>query len=689
LKEYRAEQICNVGIAGHNGAGKTSLTESMVFCMGVTNRIGHVSQGNTVSDYHEDEIAQQMSISLSLLHGEWKEKKVNIVDTPGFSDFFGDVVSGMKGADTVMIVLSAADGIKVGTEQGWDIANKYELPRFFVINHLDKENLHFDEVVKDLHDTFGHKAVLLQFPVETGPHFSKVIDVLKKKLLTLSDDGKAVESDVPADLKDKAESLYNQLVEEAVAVDDELLEKYLETGDLSQDELISCFKKALVGHLIAPIFCVSATRNLGVTTLLDFMTTYLPTPLEVEPVKLEDGRKLTYSKDDPVVAYVFKTVSEAHVGELSYVKVLSGVLKSGSDIFNTTSHNSERIGQIYVLNGKSKDTVTTLYAGDIGALVKLKTTHTSDTLSMKEVQVKLPPIEFPEPVITIAIEPKKQGDENKISNGINTLREEDPTFILSHDPELRQMLVSGQGEMHLDALVKRLKQRFGVEVATKEPKVPYRETIKGNAEAEGKHKKQTGGHGQYGHCCLRLEPSGRGEGFQFVDAIVGGVIPGKYIPAVEKGVVEIMKEGVLANCQVVDVKVTVYHGSYHTVDSSELAFKMAATIAFKKAFMASKPVILEPIYDLEIRVPEEYMGDVMGDISGRRGKIMGMESDGRHQIIKAKVPLSEIHRYFTDLRSMTQGRGLYKRAFSHYEEVSPDIAPKIIEQAKKEKDGEE
>ena len=688
MKTFKAEHIRNVGMAGHSGSGKTSLAEALLYHMGVTTRIGRVDQGNTISDYNADEIERQISINTSLLHGEWQDTKINLLDTPGFSDFFGDVVSAMRAADIMMIVVSAASGIEVGTERVRELADKYEMPRFYVINKLDRENVDFDAIYNDLRDRFGKKITLLQFPVETGPNFHQIVDVLKNKMISyaLDGSGKMEEADVPDHLKARVEELHNNLVEAVAESDDELLEKYFEEGDLDIPTLMKGFEKAILNRQVVPVLCASATQNIGIQSLLNFMVNYLPNPTEFPPIESVDGKTRQRSADEPLTSLVFKTVSEPHVGELSYIRIFSGAMESGEEVLNATQGHVERIGQMYILNGKNKDGVDKLFAGDIGALVKLKSTHTGDTLCDKKEPFQLPPIEFPEPVISIAVVPRSKGDEDKIGSGLQSLHEEDPTFIVRYDPELRQTIVSGQGEMHLDIILKRLKEKFGVEVDIEDPRIPYRETIKGKAEAQGKYKKQTGGRGQYGDAHLRLEPLPRGEGFEFVDAIVGGVIPGKFIPAVEKGVVETMKEGVLAGYQVVDVKVTVFDGSFHPVDSSEVAFKIAASMAFKKAFNEAKPILLEPIYEIEVKVPEEYMGDVMGDISARRGKILGMESDGRFQIIKAHVPLAELLKYSTALRSMTQDRGIFHQKFSHYEEVPPDIAQKIIEAAKKEKE---
>lgn len=691
MKELKTELIRNVALGAHGGSGKTSLVEAMLFNMGVINRMGSVEQGNTVSDYNEDEVERQISINSSILHGFYQNHKINLIDNPGFMDFFGDVVASFYAADTVLVLVSAASGVEVGTEMVWQEAAKRNKPRFIVVNKLDRENVDFDKVVNEIQESFGHSVKICQFPVVTGPNFVQVVDILKNKLLTFKNDksGAYTESEIPSNLAEKAASLRSELIESVAELDESLMEKYFEAGELTEEELLNGLKKAIKEQAIFPLFCTSATTNVGVTSLLDALVHYAPSPLDAAPMKAENGEEVKVDPAGPVMAFVFKTLAEAHVGELSFVKVLSGVLKQGLDLQNPRQNISERIGQMFFMNGKNKESADKIIAGDLGALVKLKNTHTGDTLVDKGVNIVLPKIEFPEPIIRIAIKSKNKGDEDKIANGLHALHEEDPTFMVKYDPELKQTIVSGQGEMHLDIILKRLKQRFGVDVDVEKPKIPYRETIRAKAETQGKYKKQSGGRGQYGDCWLRLEPLPRGSEFEFVDAIVGGVIPGKYIPAVEKGVRETMAEGVLAGYPVVDVKVTVYDGSYHSVDSSEMAFKIAASMAFKKAFMEAKPVILEPIYHVEVRVPEEFMGDVMGDISSRRGKIQGMESEGRFQIIKALVPEAELYKYSTALRSMTQGRGMHKRWFSHYEEVPPDIQQKIIEEAQKAKEAED
>jgi elongation factor G len=681
-------------MSAHGGAGKTSLVEALLYDMGQISRIGTIEQGSTTSDHHEEEIERQISISLTLTHGEWQNHKLNIIDTPGYPDFFGEVVGSFRAVDSVMIVLSASGGVEVGTEMVWAQAEKYQLPRLIVVNKLDKENVDFDALTGHMQDTFGHKVVPAQFPVDAGPNFKQIIDLIRMKLMTFSTDGsgKYAESDIPAELKEKADDLHVKLIESVAESDDSLMERYFEVGELAEEEFRTGLRKAIINHEVYPVFCVCAMNNIGVRRLNDVIVNFMPSPVDMPPVKGKDsnGKELERkcSVTEPTSALVFKTVSEAHIGELSYMRIYSGAVKAGDDLLNSTQNKTERVGQLYLLNGKHKTSMDRLLAGDIGAVVKLKTTHTGNTLCEKSKAILFNKIEFPEPKIRTAIIPKAKGDEEKISSGLHNLHEEDPTFISEFDPELRQTIISGQGELHLGIILKRLSQKYHVEVNEEEPRIPYRETIKKTSEAQGKYKKQSGGRGQYGDCSLRLEKRNRGEGFEFVNGIVGGVIPGKFIPAVEKGVVERMEKGVLAGYPVVDVRVTCYDGSYHAVDSSEMAFKVAGSMGFQKAFLSANPSLLEPIYDVTVKVPEDYMGDVMGDISSRRGKIMGMDTEGRFQVINAKVPLSELYKYSTALRSMTAGRGIHNRSFSHYEDVPAEISEKIIAEAKKEKEEE-
>jgi elongation factor G len=688
LKEYNSEHIRNIGLAAHGSAGKTSLCEAMLYTMGEITRMGSIDQGNTVSDHNEDEIERQISINTSLVHGEWQKHKINVIDTPGYSDFFGDVVSGLYVVEAVSILVSAASGVEVGTEQVWSLTEKYNKPVLFVINKLDRDNIVFDDLYNELRDRFGNHAILVHFPVETGPNFLKIIDILKMKLLVYPQDGsgKPKVEDIPNNLQEKANSLRNELLETVAESDDSLLEKYFESGELTLEEFNLGLKKAFMKRQLYPVFCTSANKNVGISSLLDFFIEYVPAPSDLTSVKPASGEERKANDKEALTAFIFKTISEKHVGELSLVRVFSGILESGAEAFNSTQSQNERIGQIFDLSGKHKENTDRLHAGDIAALVKLKSTHTGDTLTTKGKPFTLPKIDFPEPLMNLAVEPKSKGDESKISTGFHSLHEEDPTFVVHYDPELKQTIIAGQGELHLDIIVKRLKNKFGVEVNIKDPRIPYRETIKSKSDSKYRHKKQSGGAGQFAEVWMRVEPRQRGEGVEFSNSLVGQNVDRVYVPSVEKGVNAACEEGILAGYRVVDIFVDFYDGKMHSVDSSDIAFQIAGKAAFKEAFLNAKPTMLEPIYDIVVKVPEDFMGDVMGDISSRRGKISGMDSEGRFQVIKAKVPLAELHKYSTSLRSMTQGRGMFSQSFSHYEELPGELANKVIEQSKKERE---
>ena len=695
VKEISIDKIRNVGLISHGGVGKTSLTEALAFTTGVTNRLGKVEEGQTVSDYHPDEIDRKISITTSLLHFEFLGHKINLLDTPGYSDFLGEVKGSLRVIETAVVLINAVSGIDVGTEQVWESALEVDISKLFFINRFDKEHADFDTVFESLKNTFGNQVVAVHLPVNPGENFNSFIDLIKMKMITYEKDGsgKSSESDIPDNLRDKADGMREKLIEAAAESDDEILEKYFDAGELTDQEFSTGLLGGIKNGTIFPVLCGVATSNIGSHELLDFIINYTPSPDTKEQVDginpvSEQEKTIKISSSAPLAALVFKTESEPHVGEFSFFRVYSGQVKTGDDVMNPNRKTSEKIGQIFAINGKQRNDLGAIKAGDIGGAVKLKNTHTNDTLCDKKDPIQLAPIKFPDPVIRVAVEPKSRGDEEKISTGLSALHEEDPTFVAGFDPELRQTIIQGQGEMHLGIVVKRLKDKFGVDVNLVEPKIPYRETIKGKAEVQGKYKKQSGGRGQYGDVWIKIEPNARSEGYEFVDAIVGGAVPNKYIPAVDKGIKEAIEEGVLAGNKVVDVKVILFDGSYHSVDSSDMAFKIAGSMAFKKAFLGAKPILLEPIYDVEVRVPEDYLGDVMGDLSSRRGKIMGVDSEGNFQLIKVKVPLAEMYKYSTNLRSMTQGRGLYRRKFSNYEEVPGEFAEKVIEEAKKEKEEE-
>jgi len=694
VKEYTVDKIRNVGLVSHGSVGKTSLAEAMLYLGGETNRLGTVDDGTTVSDYSPDEIDRKISISTSMLHLNWKNHKINILDTPGYSDFIGEVIGALQVCDTAVILLNGVAGIEVGTETVFRLAEEKQIPRVFFINRLDKEHADFNKVYEMTRYRFGNAVAPLQFPVNEGESFDSVIDVLKMKMLKFEKNksGKFTEEPIPDNLADRAAEIRNELMETVSENDEELLDIYCDVGELTDEQLKTGLRNQVVAGNTFPMICGAATANMGIHQLLDLIVNICPSPADrSKPKGIKPGTSEKVTRDisvnAPLSALVFKTISEPHVGELSFFRVFSGLLKTGNDVLNSTKGNTEKIGQIYLMNGKSRKELGQVNVGDFGAIVKLKDTSTGNTLCDKGNPIVLPEIKFPEPVIRVAVEPKAKGDEDKISTGLHTIQDEDPTFKMAVDPELKQTIISGQGELHLDIIIKRLKEKYGVEVNTVEPKIPYRETIRGSAEGAHKYKKQSGGRGQYGDVSLKLEPLARGEGYEFVDGIVGGVIPNKYIPAVEKGVKEAMAGGVMAGYPVIDLKVTLFYGSYHSVDSSDLAFKIAGSMCFKKVFKEAKSVLLEPIYDIEVQVPEEFMGDVMGDISSRRGKILGMDAEGPFQVIKAKVPLAELYKYSTTLRSLTQGRGVHRRKFSHYEEVPKEIADKIVAEAEAEKEG--
>jgi len=696
LKEIISEAIRNIALVGHGGSGKTSLSEIILYTAKETNRIGKIEDGNTISDYAPNEIEKQISISSSLMNVEWNNTKINIIDAPGFSDFVGDVQSALKVCDTAVLVVKSAEGVEVGTDTAKNIIDQYKLPSSIIINKVDSEHSTFFETFETIKERIHPGATIITFPASEGINFNAVVDVISMKMFTYGDAGSrnVTEAELTGDLKEEAKNLKTQLIEKVAENSEELMNKYFEKGSLSDEDLKKGLKSSITNGSLIPVFAFSATKVVGVNNFLDFVSNYFPSPVERGPVdgKLagkKEQMKLKVDASGEPVLFVFKTISEQHVGELSLFKLYSGKVSPGLDLLNENNNKVERLNQLFTLNGHNRKDIPEVVAGDIAAVVKLKDTHTNNTLASKSYSFIVDPIQFPEPVIRGAIKAKAKGDEDKIATGLHTLHEEDPSFNVNFDPEISQTIITGQGELQLLLAVKRLKDRYGVEVDLVEPRIPYRETIKSTAnDVEYKHKKQSGGRGQYGHIHIKMEPLQRGKGFEFVNAIVGGVVPGRFIPAVEKGVIETMEKGVLAGNKVVDVKVTLFDGTYHTVDSDEMSFKIAASQGFKKGFLEAKPVLLEPIYEVEIKVPEEYMGDVMGDISSKRGKILGMDSDGRFQLIKALVPLAELYKYSSHLRSLTQGRGAHKRKFDHYEEMPKEIEQKVIEAYKKSREEE-
>ena len=696
MKEISSEAIRNIALVGHGGGGKTTLSEIILYTAKETNRIGKIEDGNTVSDYTPNEVEKQISISSSLMNIEWNNTKINIIDAPGFSDFVGDVKSALKVCDNAVMVIKSVEGIEVGTDTAKGIIDEYKLPSSVIINKVDSEHSTFFDTFEAVKERIHPGSTIITFPVSEGLHFNAVVDIVSMKAYTFGEAGSrsVSESEIPANLKEQAEDFRTQLIEKVAEYSEDLMNKYFEKGSLSDDDLKKGIKASILNGNLVPVFAISAAKAAGVNNFLDFVSNYFPSPVDREPAKAKLAGKnepvmvKVDSNADPVL-FIFKTISEQHVGELSLFKLYSGKVSPGMDLLNENNNKSERLNQLFTLNGHNRKDISQVVAGDIAAVVKLKDTHTNNTLASKNYSVIIDPIEFPDPVIRGAIKAKAKGDEDKIATGLHTLHEEDPSFNVKFDPEISQTIISGQGELQLLLAVKRLKDRYGVEVDLVEPRIPFRETIKAVAnDVEYKHKKQSGGRGQYGHIHIKMEPLPRGKGFEFVNAIVGGVVPGRFIPAVEKGIIETMTKGVLAGNQVVDVKVTLFDGTYHTVDSDEMSFKIAASQGFKKGFLEAKPVLLEPIYEIEVKVPEEYMGDVMGDISSKRGKILGMDSDGRFQVIKALVPLAELYKYSTNLRSLTQGRGVHKRKFDHYEEMPKEIEQKVIEEYKKSREEE-
>ena len=685
MKEYKSEDIRNITLIGHSGSGKTTLTEAMLFSAGAINRQGKVDEGTTTSDYRSDEKERQISIQTSLNQFEYNGCKISVLDTPGYSDFVGEVKSALRISDMALIVFHSAAGVEVGTEQAWEFARDRNLGTVFAVNFLDKENANYEQVIKVAKERFGQGILPVQFPVNQGINFDSIVDVLSGKLLKFSKDGsgKSTAEEIPGEHQDHANHLKEALIDAAAETDDSLLEKYLESGELSDEELLNGIRFGIAAGKIHPVYCISASGNMGVREVLDGLTTYGTSPVDTpDPVGVKPGtdeeitRKV--STEEKTSALIFKTVSEAHVGELSFFRVYSGRIKSGLDLSNSTRNNSERIAQIFSITGHERKEVRELPAGDIGAVVKLKNTHTGDTLSDPKDQIVYEPTQYPTAVLSVAVSAPIPGEEDKIGTGLGSLHEEDPSFHLEIDAELSQMVVHSQGELHLEVILSRLKRRFSVEVITKQPRIPYRETIRSSADFRAKYKKQSGGRGQYGDAHVKVEPLPRGKGFEFVNKVVGGVIPTKFIPSVERGVNETVLKGIIADSKIVDIKATVFDGSYHAVDSSDVAFKIAGSMAFKQAFLDAKPVILEPIYTVQVKVPEDHMGDVMGDITARRGKISGMDGDGHFQIINAKIPLAELYKYSTSLRSITGGRGLHSQEFSHYEETTADVGRKIM-----------
>lgn len=693
MASYSIDKLRNVALVGHGGSGKTSLAEALLFACGHTTRLGKVDDGNAATDYDPDEIRHKFSLTTSMAPCEHKGVKINLLDTPGYADFIGEPIAALRVVETALLVVNAQAGVEVGHEKLWEVAGSEGIARAFVINRLDAENTDFDQVLSQLRGTFGTAVAPLQLPIGSQHSFSGVVDLVSMKAITFKD-GKASEGEIPGDLAGAAESARETLAESVAEADDELLEKYLESGEMSRDDLETALGKAIVSGSCVPVFCASATHMIGSQPLLDAIVAYFPDPTARGVVTGEkphgggeEKRELTPGA--PLAALVWKSVADPFVGRLTYVRVLSGTLKAGTDVLDVRANKKERVGHILTMRGKNQTDLGELSAGDIGAIPKLPDAATNDTLCDPANPIVLPRIEFPEPLAQVAVEPESKGDEDKLGTAINRLVEEDPTLRVRRDAEMHQTVLSGQGDIQLEVVMERLAGKFGVKAKKVPAKIPYRETIKAKAEAQGRHKKQTGGRGQFGDAHLRVEPLPRSAGYEWEDKIFGGAIPRQFIPAVEKGVHEAMAHGPVAGYPVVDLKVTVYDGSSHPVDSSEMAFKMAGSIGFKAAVEKAQPTLLEPIMKMEVVVPEQYMGDVIGDLNSRRGRVEGTDPlPGGKTKVRASVPQAEVATYSATLRSITQGRGTFSLTFDHYSEVPPDAVKKIVEAAAREKEEE-
>jgi elongation factor G len=685
VKIYDGENIRNVALVGHGDTGKTQLVSALLFTAGMVNRLGKVDEGTSVTDYDEEEIQRKFSISASLAYAEWGKTKINFVDTPGYNIFMHETEAALVAADAALVMIHAVAGIEVQTEKVWGFCEKYGLPRALVINQLDRDRASFERTLEALRGAFGRTVIPLQLPIGEEKGFRGLIDLVRMKAYLYDPDGsgKGKEAEIPADLQDAASKAHDALVEMVAEGNDKLMEEFFEKGTIPIEGLIPGLKQAVAEKRVYPVAVSAGLLNIGSESLLDGLVDYFPSAVdrgEVEGLDREGGEPVKRKVADaqPVSAYVFKTVADPFAGRVSYFKVRSGVVKNEATLSNFNRGSSERLSHIGVVQGKTQTAVAELHAGDIGAVAKLKDTLTGDTLGDKSAPIVFPKVKLAEPAISFAIEPKSRGDEDKLSTAIHRMLEEDLLLRFSRDPQTKEFLLSGAGQQHVEVAVSKLKRRFNIEVTLKAPKIPYRETIRAKGDAQGKHKKQTGGHGQYGDCWIKVEPLARGAGFEFVNDIFGGSIPRNFIPAVEKGIIEAAAKGYLAGYPVVDFRVILYDGSYHDVDSSEIAFKLAGSKGFKKCMEQAKPCLLEPIMNVEITVPENYSGDIMGNLNGRRGRIQGMEPKGGSTVVKAQVPLAEMLTYASDLTSMTQGRGTYAMEMSHYDIVPQLISDKIV-----------
>ena len=694
MKVYDASGIRNVAIVGHSGSGKTQLVSAMLFDAKMVNRLGMVDEGTTTTDFDDEEIARKHTLASSVAFVEWNKTKINLIDTPGIGNFMSDTRAALRVADAAIVVVDAVAGVEVQTEKVWGIAEELELPCLVVLNLLDRERASLDRSLESLHGSLGRAVVPIQIPIGAEKDFNGLVDLVGMKSMSFSSDknGTVTNGDVPEALNEQATKAQEALIEMVAEADDSLMEKFFEEGTLGQQDLETGLKQATISREIFPLVCTSAHENIGVQTLLDTITKYVPSaadhPLPAINRETTEPESYDASVGAPSTVFVWKTIADPFAGRITLFRVAAGTLKSDSSVYNLTQSTNERLGSLAIMQGKHQETVDEVRAGDIGAVAKLKDTQTSDTLADKTSTTMFKPILFAEPVLSYAIEPKSRGDEEKISGALQRLEEEDPTIQYARDAQTKQLLLSGQGQLHIEVTVAKLKRRFGVEVNLKLPRIAYRETITAATEAHGRHKKQSGGHGQFGDCKIRVEPLKRGEDFSFVDEIFGGSIPRQFIPAVEKGILEARDRGYIAGYPMVDFKVTLHDGQFHAVDSNEMSFKMAGRLAFRDAMSKAKPTLLEPVMDVEIYAPSDFAGDLMGDLNGRRGRIGGMETRGASTLIKAQVPMSEMLTYEQQLTSATGGRGSYHMEFSHYEDVPSHLHAQIVADAKAER-GEE
>ena len=686
MREYRTEQIRNIGVIAHSGAGKTSLIEAMLYNGGAVERMGQVDQGTTVADYSPDEIERKTTLNCSVCIAEWNEHKLNIIDTPGAEDFYGDLESVLRVSDAVVVVIDATTGVEGGTEKVWEIADKYNLPRLIFVNKMDKENANFEGALASVEEVLEVSASVVQLPIGAEDNFTGVVDLVQMSALAKPDGNKpAPKSDIPSDLEAQAAEHREQLVEAAAEGDDELIEKFFE-GELTDEEISVGLQSGVSTGNVVPVLCGAALENIGIQQLMDTIVNCFPSPNNAKPIEnADDETTLEASPDATMSTLVFKTMADPFSGRLTFFRVYSGILNGDSQVFNSTRGENEKIGKLAFSQGKTSISTTQVVAGDIGVVPKLSITQTGDTWCEAGDAIQLPGIEFPKPVISFAVKPLREGDDEKLISTLNRMTEEDPTFRLERNDITSQLLVSGLGELHISLTRERMKDRFGVETDVEPPKVPYRETLRRRVSGiQGRYKRQSGGRGQFGDCWINVAPLERGSGFEFVDNIVGGSIPRNYIPAVEKGIRDKMEQGIIAGYPLVDTQIELYDGKYHPVDSSDFAFQMAGSLAFSAAADQANPALLEPIMDVSISVPEQFMGDIIGDLNSKRGQVMGVEQSGKRQVIQASAPLAEMLRYSIDLKSITSARGSFTMEFSRYEIVPDELAQKVVAMAKEE-----